>query len=146
MSDLQQKLQAAGELGPAEAQALLKDIIVGNYPNDAESVKVKEQAIAKLTDLLVKQQDAAALASLLTELRPLFSAIPKAKTAKLVRTVIDSIAKVPGSTQLQVGVQLTGGEGLRLHDGGLGYMHRSGARWLPGGGRYFHLGSLESPC
>ncbi|GAB4819896.1 hypothetical protein N2152v2_006942 [Parachlorella kessleri] len=101
MTDLQQKLQAAGELGPAEAQAQLKDIIVGNYPNDAESIKVKEQAITKLTDLLVKQQDAAALASLLTELRPLFTAIPKAKTAKLVRTVIDSIAKVPGSTQLQ---------------------------------------------
>lgn len=69
---------------------------------DAESVKAKEAAIGRLTELLVKQQDAAGLAALLTELRPLFNAIPKAKTAKLVRTVIDSIARVPGSTQLQV--------------------------------------------
>ena len=103
MAALQQKLQAAGELADAAQQrAAYTDVIVGPSPNDAESVKVKEAAIAKLTDLLVKQGDAAGLAALLTELRPLFGAIPKAKTAKLVRTVIDSIAKVPGSTQLQV--------------------------------------------
>lgn len=104
-SGLQQKLQEVDEVvdaRPADARAALTDIIVGNYPNDAESVKVKEQAIGKLTDLLVKQQDAPGLAALLTELRPLFNAIPKAKTAKIVRTVIDSIAKVPNSTQLQV--------------------------------------------
>jgi 26S proteasome regulatory subunit N6 len=102
MSGLQQKLQSVDELGPAEAQAQLRDIIVGDYPNDVESVKSKEQALSKLADLLVKQQDATALAGLLTDLRPLFNAIPKAKTAKIVRTVIDSIAKVPNSTQLQV--------------------------------------------
>jgi 26S proteasome regulatory subunit N6 len=100
---LQQKLQSVDEVVDAgQQQAQLKDIILGSYPNDAESIKVKEQAIGKLAELLVKQQDAAALASLLTELRPLFNAIPKAKTAKLVRTIIDSIAKVPNSSQLQV--------------------------------------------
>ena len=39
---------------------------------------------------------------LLTELRPLFAVIPKAKTAKIVRTIIETIAKVPNSAQLQV--------------------------------------------
>lgn len=103
MQSLQLRLQSAEEVEDAKAkQAQLKDIIIGNHPNDVESVKVKEQAINKLTDSLVKQRDAAALASLLTELRPLFAAIPKAKTAKIVRTVIDSVAKVPNSTQLQV--------------------------------------------
>jgi 26S proteasome regulatory subunit N6 len=43
-----------------------------------------------------------ALRGLLTELRPLFGAIPKAKTAKLVRGLIEAISKVPDSTQLQV--------------------------------------------
>lgn len=60
------------------------------------------QAIQKLSDLYAKQQDAGALRALLTELRPLFAAIPKAKTAKIVRTIIETIAKVPNSTQLQV--------------------------------------------
>ena len=56
----------------------------------------------------MKQADAPGLRALLTDLRPLFAAVPKAKTAKIVRTVIDSIAKVPNSTQLQVG---GGGDG-----------------------------------
>lgn len=43
-----------------------------------------------------------ALRGLLTELRPLFGAIPKAKTAKLVRGLIEAISRVPDSTQLQV--------------------------------------------
>jgi len=42
------------------------------------------------------------LRTLLTELRSLFALIPKAKTAKIVRTVVDTIAKVPNSTAVQV--------------------------------------------
>ena len=60
------------------------------------------QAIQKLNDLYANQHDAGALRRLLTELRPLFAVIPKAKTAKIVRTIIETIAKVPNSTQLQV--------------------------------------------
>ena len=41
----------------------------------AESLKVKEAALGRLTDLLVKAGDAAALRSLLTDLRPLFAAM-----------------------------------------------------------------------
>ena len=50
----------------------------------------------------MQQKDAGALRNLLTELRPLFAVITKAKTAKIVRTIIETIAKVPNSTQLQV--------------------------------------------
>lgn len=119
---LPQLLRNVDESQPAAAAAQLKDIILGNHPNDVESVKVKESAISKLTDLLVKQGDAAALAGLLTELRPLFNVIPKAKTAKIVRTVIDSIARVPNSTQLQVG-RRAGGQG-----GGSGCCGAAGER------------------
>ncbi len=41
----------------------------------AESLKVKDAALGRLTDLLVKAGDAVALRSLLTELRPLFAAM-----------------------------------------------------------------------
>jgi len=49
-----------------------------------------------------KQKDAAAIDALLKELRPLFGDISKAKAAKLVRTLIDTVAQVPNSLDLQV--------------------------------------------
>ena len=105
MASLQQRLADVKEYvdaRPQQAIADLKDIALGQHPNDTESIKIKEQAIQLLADTLAKQQDAAALRQLLTDLRVLFAAIPKAKTAKLVRNVIDAIAKVPNSTALQV--------------------------------------------
>jgi 26S proteasome regulatory subunit N6 len=107
--ELNAKVQAAEEqadTNPAAAAAQLRDVVAGQHPNDAESLKVKEAALQKLTDLLVKQGDAQGLRSLLTDVRPLFGAIPKAKTAKIVRTVIDAIAKVPNSSHLLVSIVL----------------------------------------
>ena len=105
-SSLQARVQAAEEAAtsnPSAAVAELRSVVVAGGPSsDAESLKVREAALTKLADLLVAQRDAAALRGLLPDLRPLFAAIPKAKTAKIVRTVIDSIARVPGSAQLLV--------------------------------------------
>ena len=111
-SAAEQQLKAATEVAakdPVAGTAALKAIVLDDSSNDAEGVKVKEQAIAQLCDLYVKQQDAQSLADLLSSLRSFFNAIPKAKTAKLVRSIIDSIAKVPGSTQLQVRSRSVGG-------------------------------------
>lgn len=96
------QLAAAEEASGPQAIAQLREIVTGPAPNDAECLKVKEAALNKLADALVAAKDAPALRSLLTDLRPLFGAIPKAKTAKIVRTIIDSIARVPGSQQLLV--------------------------------------------
>ena len=99
---LQAKLQEAEAAPPAQAVSLLREVVTDAGANDAEALKVKEAALGRLADALVKAGDAAALRSLLYDLRGLFAVIPKAKTAKIVRTIIDSIAKVPGSTQLLV--------------------------------------------
>lgn len=87
---------------------VLRDFIVSSPADaaDPEAVKTKEQAITQLTALLVQSQDAKGLSDLLPLLRGFFANIPKAKTAKIVRAIIDSIAKVPGSTQLQVRLDL----------------------------------------
>ena len=69
---------------------------------DVEATRAREAAVSALIDALVAGGDAAALAALFDELKPLFAALPKAKTAKLVRGVIEAIAKVPGSEELQV--------------------------------------------
>ncbi|BDA43953.1 26S proteasome non-ATPase regulatory subunit 11 [Coccomyxa sp. Obi] len=101
---LDEKVASSSELPTEQAVAALRDVILGNHPNDAESIKAKELAIQKLSDLYANEKDAAALKKLLTELRPLFSAFTKAKTAKIVRTIIETIARVPDSTQLQLEV------------------------------------------
>eukprot|EP00891_Asterochloris_glomerata_P008900 jgi/Astpho2/8900/fgenesh1_pm.00132_%23_2_t len=102
---MEAQLQAAKEQQDFQAAvSQLRDLALGKHPNDAESIKIKEQAIQVLGDQYVKAKDAQALRQLLTDLRPLFTALPKAKTAKLVRTIIDTIAKVPGSTQVQLEV------------------------------------------
>jgi 26S proteasome regulatory subunit N6 len=106
MASLQEQLdaaQASASTNPAGAVSSLKAVVFAEAASDAETVKVKEAAIQALCDALVKQQNAKGLADLLGELRTFFGQIPKAKTAKIVRGIIDSIAKIPGSTQLQVG-------------------------------------------
>ncbi len=104
MADLAEELKAGEELANSnldEAVKKLKSLVLSEE-NNVEAVKVKEQTIQTLCDLLIKAKDAAGLKDLLSQLREFFNVIPKAKTAKIVRSIIDSIAKIPGSTQLQV--------------------------------------------
>lgn len=106
--DLAAELKAGEALAATDLdQALVKLkglVLTSEGPNDAEAIKVKEASIAKLQELLIKKGDAAALRELLGQLRDFYAIIPKAKTAKIVRSIIDSIAKIPGSTALQVEV------------------------------------------
>ena len=104
MSAFEKEVELASASG-ADAVSRLHALITREDGNgDAEIVKHKETAITKLTDLMVAAKDSHGLKKLLTELRAYFSVIPKAKTAKIVRSVIDSIAKIPGSTSLQLEV------------------------------------------
>eukprot|EP00192_Tetraselmis_astigmatica_P004523 CAMPEP_0117671490 /NCGR_PEP_ID=MMETSP0804-20121206/13362_1 /TAXON_ID=1074897 /ORGANISM="Tetraselmis astigmatica, Strain CCMP880" /LENGTH=436 /DNA_ID=CAMNT_0005479955 /DNA_START=44 /DNA_END=1354 /DNA_ORIENTATION=- len=91
---------------PAAALESLRSVALGDPTNsDAEVAKIKDRAIQKLSDVFYAAVgNAEAVAGLLTELRPSFATLPKAKTAKIVRTVIDTMAKVPDSTQLQLEV------------------------------------------
>lgn len=57
---------------------------------------------SNLSDLLTQEKRGEELKSLLTVLRPFFSLIPKAKTAKIVIGVIDAVAKIPRTSQLQI--------------------------------------------
>jgi len=86
---------------PAGAISVLHQIIE-NPSSSPESLRIKEQAISNLSDLLTQEKRGEELKSLLTVLRPFFSLIPKAKTAKIVRGVIDAVAKIPGTSQLQI--------------------------------------------
>ncbi|KAH1212920.1 26S proteasome non-ATPase regulatory subunit 11 [Glycine max] len=86
---------------PSESISILYQVL--DYPSSSpDALRMKEQAITNLTEHLREQNRAEDLHSLLTQLRPFFSLIPKAKTAKIVRGIIDSVAKIPGTTDLQI--------------------------------------------
>ncbi|CAL9761353.1 unnamed protein product [Musa acuminata subsp. burmannicoides] len=76
--------------------------VLENPSASPEALRIKEQAITNLTELLTQEKKAEDLRSLLTQLRPFFSLIPKAKTAKIVRGIIDAVAKIPGTSDLQI--------------------------------------------
>jgi len=86
---------------PAESISILRQIIE-NPSSSSEAIRVKEQAISNLSDLLTQEKRGEELRSLLTLLRPFFLLIPKAKTAKIVRGILDAVAKIPGTTDLQI--------------------------------------------
>ncbi|KAG5562578.1 hypothetical protein RHGRI_005340 [Rhododendron griersonianum] len=93
--------QAQEAKKPSEAISILYRILE-NPSSSAEALRIKEKAISNLADLLREENRAEELRSLLTQLRPFFSLIPKAKTAKIVRSIIDAVAKIPNTSDLQI--------------------------------------------
>ncbi|KAJ0402893.1 hypothetical protein ATCC90586_000482 [Pythium insidiosum] len=101
---LQLKLEDAEEIiagltessNPAAVIQALQTIIA--YDGSDASLEVvqrtKEHAIYKLSQLYIQYGREKELATLLQSLRPFFLTIPKAKTGKIIRTVIDMVSKV----------------------------------------------------
>ena len=102
ISVLEDRLEGALLLAdPAAKSAALKAIILSQESAE-EDLRVKDQAITALLSLYVSTGDVQSTTSLLAFLRPYFSVIPKARTAKQVRSVIESLARIPNSTEAQV--------------------------------------------
>ncbi|XP_008245147.1 PREDICTED: 26S proteasome non-ATPase regulatory subunit 11 homolog [Prunus mume] len=76
--------------------------ILENPSSSSEALQINDQAITNLTDLLRQENRAEDLRNLLTQLRHFFNLIPKAKTAKIVHSIIDAVAKVPDTSDLQI--------------------------------------------
>ncbi|CAD6260768.1 unnamed protein product [Miscanthus lutarioriparius] len=76
--------------------------VIQDPSSSADALRTKEVAITNLTNYLTKENRAEELRNLLTQLRPFFAVIPKAKTAKIVRGIIDAVAKIPGTSDLQI--------------------------------------------
>ncbi|KAL8104617.1 26S proteasome non-ATPase regulatory subunit 11 homolog [Apium graveolens] len=94
-------VQATEAKAAPEAIAILYRVL-DDPSSTSEALRIKEQAVSNLSDLLREQSRAEELRNLLTQLRPFFAKIPKAKTAKIVRGIVDTVAKIPGTSDLQV--------------------------------------------
>lgn len=85
----------------AAAVPMFEQMVVVDDP-EGIYVKLKESSIYKLGELYTKLSLAKKLRELLVNIRPFFSGIPKAKTAKIVRTLIDMVGNIPNSRTLQI--------------------------------------------
>lgn len=98
--------EALAETSPDKAVAKLQKLLSAKASKtDNEIVlKVKEDSIYSLGKIYVQQGNTAKLKSLLVEIRPFFKTIPKARTAKIVKTLIEQMAdpKIPVAFQISV--------------------------------------------
>jgi len=94
-------VKVANEALAKEATEIYRNIIFKDDASDG-IIRVKEKAVQNLGKLHASQNQAESIGALLQELRPVFATFPKAKTAKLVRVLLDVMAKIPDSLELQV--------------------------------------------
>lgn len=102
------KLEDGGNLAAEDGQKRYGAIIEAQ-PNIGESAqddltRIKEDAIYRLANLLSREHKAEALAQLNRDIRPVFTNMPRAKTAKIVRTIIELVGKIPNTLNTQIAV------------------------------------------
>jgi hypothetical protein len=102
-SQLYAALEAAAT--PEALRALVLAAVPAHLASD-DDLRAKELAVTKLCGLYVAAGDTASLSGLLAFLRPFFAQVPKARTAKIVRGILEALSRIPGSTEVQVAVCL----------------------------------------
>jgi len=100
MEELRQAQELA-KSNPEQGISALRKLINADLPPDEVS-RCKEAAILKLGEVLAENNKTQELLQLLQEIRPLFVSFNKAKTAKIVRALIDLSSKIPNSEELQI--------------------------------------------
>jgi len=100
--DLLEKARDLETTNPGNAVQAYKDIIFKKSDIDDPTARGREKAIYALGDFFVKKKMAKELTDLSNDLRPMFADLPKAKTAKIVRALVDLLSKIDGSLSLQL--------------------------------------------
>ncbi|OCH93450.1 PCI-domain-containing protein [Obba rivulosa] len=113
MSTKEQLLTEAETLvgsDPQRAEALFKEVIV-NPPSEygvreekERELRHQETALVKLGELYREQKNAEGVAQVITMSRSFLTSSAKAKTAKLIRTLLDCFNPIPGSQHIQIEV------------------------------------------
>ncbi|RMX44863.1 hypothetical protein pdam_00020311 [Pocillopora damicornis] len=88
---------------PEQAMELLSSIVKRDIrTGDEEGIKMKEQAILNLGNMLSKHGKAEELGGLIKYIRPFLKMVSKAKAAKLVRNLVDLFLDMEASTGMEV--------------------------------------------
>ncbi|KAG2012321.1 proteasome regulatory particle subunit [Coprinopsis cinerea AmutBmut pab1-1] len=94
---------------PAQAEALYQQVLAASSASSsntdptvqAQILRDQETALVKLGELYRDQKNAAALSKVITQSRAFMSSTAKAKTAKLIRTLLDFFTSIPNSQDVQ---------------------------------------------
>ncbi|KAG1839176.1 PCI-domain-containing protein [Suillus tomentosus] len=116
MASTQDLLKQAADLtssNPKRAEELYKQILNSTASTSKgsainadkeQSLRDQELALIKLAELYRDQKDASGLAQVITLSRSFMSSTAKAKTAKLIRTLLNYFNSIPNSRQTQIDV------------------------------------------
>jgi len=75
---------------------------MSNERVDDAAVKVKEKCIYRMVKLYTEAKSIMEVITLMKKNSEFFSIVPKSKTAKIVRTILDIVGKVPDSVDIQL--------------------------------------------
>ncbi|KAG2366092.1 PCI-domain-containing protein [Suillus spraguei] len=116
MTSTQELLKQAADIAssnPKRAEELYKQILdsTASTSNGSavnadkeQSLRDQESALIKLAELYRDQKDGSGLAQVITLSRSFMSSTAKAKTAKLIRTLLNYFNSIPNSRQTQIDV------------------------------------------
>ncbi|KAA1479492.1 proteasome regulatory particle subunit [Dentipellis sp. KUC8613] len=110
--ELLKEAETSAASNPKRAEAIYKDILSAASASSQQdlseerdqAVRHQETALVKLGELYRDQKNAQGLAEVITLSRSFMSSTAKAKTAKLIRTLLDYFNAVPDSQQTQIAV------------------------------------------
>ena len=77
-------------------------VFMRNERNDDAAIKVKENCIYRITKIHTEAKNVEEVSALMKNQSEFFGIIPKAKTAKIVRNILDIVAKIPDSIDIQM--------------------------------------------
>lgn len=109
-------LKQAGEYAksdPKRAEQIYNDVLAQQQNKDAsnseqaEALRHQETALVKLGELYRDQHNAEGVADVINKSRAFMSSTAKAKTAKLIRTLLDFFTLIPDSRDIQMQVLQT---------------------------------------
>jgi len=100
------KARALEATNVKESIALLRSMVFGPVPETDEELKAQERAVYRLGVLYSEQRDADSVMKLTKDIRPVLQNFPKARTAKIVRQLIDTVHKAQGERPQQTLVDI----------------------------------------
>ncbi|EAU81018.2 proteasome regulatory particle subunit [Coprinopsis cinerea okayama7 len=108
-SSLISQAEGVVSTNPAQAEALYQQVLAASSASSsntdptvqAQILRDQETALVKLGELYRDQKNAAALSKVITQSRAFMSSTAKAKTAKLIRTLLDFFTSIPNSQDVQ---------------------------------------------
>ncbi|KAF2664455.1 PCI-domain-containing protein [Microthyrium microscopicum] len=99
------KLQEANKVkksDPSKAEKVYKEILTQPPGTNEAALKNLEVALVSLGELYAEQRRTDELSTLILQTRDALSALAKAKTAKLVRQLLDLFTTIPKTTDIQI--------------------------------------------